>query len=1525
MRLRKRYVAALVGVALLLFWAVKFTIEWRREFVSAAESVRHAHAALRAGDVERTVFYLDEAVSRSSLDQEELSSVIIRLLALLDGAPPMPLADAARLHRYRLELQRRNCLTQSWEQPLARSIEGMGLSREEARRRFLQLHPGWERIDACVAEAEMLDTFAAWRQGRLLGQELKRTAAVNETVHTLRALVNLKARELDALGQEYIPAAPIVGWARKTRPGQPDNPDLARVLTVGLAIAQDDERIAAGSLPRASTLAEAIALADEFAAGHPRSVSARVIRIETRVRAAELVALPARPTAQELLDEFADTVAGDAQWREVLRVANLQLRNLCLLDAGSGENSRGAATLRRLAGGLLDRDPGAPDAYLLLGRMCRLLGQEAEAREHFRQAAETPIQTVPSLRAMIWELAVGLAILEEVDLDLRQSGADLDLLDRRVAAAAVRLGDGQGGVQLLRGRIALRRGQQREGIRHLEEACKQLGKTRPEALFHSGMALAAAGETGIAAERLGIFLGMRGNDPGQNRDATRTLAGLLLLNLPANEAAQRLAELSARYPDDEELFLVRARAMLHATLQTNTDPFARAAGLETIRALLRNQIAAGREAALLQAAVAEALLSEAEGSLRALEAFCRANPRNEDGILAWCRALRQRGDTDGEERVVREQILPQVPGPLADLLRRALAREPAARDLLQPMLRLAFATDSAEQLLGLFWLHWSLGEAEACSRFLAEGLALRPDHPGFLAARIAFLLDTGEAAAARAVLDALPPHIPEWQRQVWQAKLLLAVRDFPAAEQVLQRLVARQPHLSEAMALQGSLARLQNRNAEARLRFRDSLQTNPRQILALEGIAEICLGEHEPVLAFGYLRQLVRLASPEQPRFEALLLDHLSRSGTAVGAIRFRNHRRQHAPWDRANRLELALLHLKSRQGGQAGEVLRRLHQEDAGDLAIAVLLARTLHEQGMRQDARELLVRVGSAAAADDGNLLEVAGQLAACGAVAEARELFAKAAAGEGGPATAARFRLAELLYAEGNWAEAAAAYGKCPAAESRPDLLLRQAECTIRAGQLPAAREFVATLRRLVPDYSLVAVLEAELALAEGDGAQAAAFCERALALDPGCAAAYLLRAQARLRAGVGEEVLALACKDLENACIHDAKLTAARELLVRLQLERERPDEAVAGLQLLVGARPGEHRFKLTLARLLLALGRQAALGSQLKTWRDQYPGETFVWGIEGLLAKAQGDERGAARAFARHAAETGEPESVLAAVDAFLACGMPAEARQLCATFDGAPASPEILLARARLAPPAEARDFLARAFALVRDDAAAGRVLEQARLVLAPPDLLVWLAEWRGKTPSRGLCLALVRLREEQGQPQGAAELLHTLAGESAGEERAFLLSRAAAAELAAGETARAEGTLRQALELVPGHPLLLNNAAHLALTATGREAEAVHLARQAVAASAANRELHAGSLATLAEALFALRLYDQARDALLQALAIRETPEERLLLGRALLASGWTTQGNAQLRRAKELAEREGKGELARRIGELL
>lgn len=1526
MRLRKRHLLALLGAGILLFLATKYALEWRRDFVSAAESLEHARAALQAGDVERTIHYLDEALSRSSLDSEEMSSVIFRQLSLLDTAPPLPLAEAARLQRYRLGLQRHNCRGQSWQTPLLKSIALERLPRSETERRYHLLHPGRELLAAALVEAEILDTFAAWKWGRVLGQELKDTGAINDSVHILRAIANLKTRELDATGGERIAVSPILGWVRKVRNTRPANPDLLRALTIGLAVAQEDDRLADTPLPRENPLLEAIAVADRFAGDYPEAIAGRILQIETRVRAAELAAITASPPAQEFLDDFARQLADRASWLELMRATVLQLRNLRRFDAGSEGAARAAATLRLLAGAVLDRDPEAPDALLALGRMHRHLGRDARARDYLNRAATSSPSTPPSLRALAWDLAVGLAILEQVDMDLADPAADLDSLGERVAAAAERLGETQGDVQFFRGRIARRRGHLRESIRLLDNACQQIGSARPEAFFQTGQALAEAGETGIAARRLEVFLRLPASAPAQLREATRLQAQLLALNLSASEAISRITELCARYPDDRPLSLTRARAVLHATLQTNSERPARAVGLESIRAMLRNLLAVADEEALLVLALAEALLGEEAGDLRGLEAFCRAHERHEAGLLAWCRALRQHGDMAGEERVVRDWVLPWAPPPLADLLNRALARESGPRDLLHPVIRLAFADEPAEWQLGRFWLHRALAEPEAAAQALAAGLAEQPDHPGLLGAQLVSLLESGEAAAARAALAALPPSIPEWQRQLWQAKLLLAVRDFAAAEAVLARLLLRHPSLSEAKALQGRLAHLQGRTAEARLRYRESLGDNPRQPIALERLAEISLAEHESVQAFGYLRRLLRLASPSQPHFESLFLDHLTRAGSTAIAVQFREYRALHAPWDRSNRRGLALLHLEARRLNKAEEMLRQLQREEPGNLDVALLYARNLRERGRQAEARSLLLQAAAASAAADRRNLALAEWLAALGAAEAAGDLLARTAESGGPPAAAARLRLADLLYREGRWAEAEAAYREIPGADQRPDVLMRQAECAIRSGQFATARERIERTRHLVPELSLPLVLEAELALAEGDAARAAAACERALALDPGCAPAHFLRARLRLLGDRGDETLKLACQDLEAACVRDPGLWSARELLARLRLELGQTEAAMANLQLLIAERPENPAPKLALAKLLVALERHAALAGHLQSWRDQRPEDAVHWHIEGLLAQSRGDRRGTARAFAQHAEATGDPASFFVAVDAFVAAGLPESAHGLRARLNPPPDSPEVVLALARIAPADDVPGLLGEAFALVADDSHTEWVLEQARGLLPREELAAWLEERRELAPrSRPLVLALARLREEAGEGEVAAALFRGLAAESVGEERALLLSRAAAAHLAQGDPVRAEATIRQALELAPEHPILLNNAAHLALLAGGREGEAMRLAREAVAASSGDRELHACALGTLAEVLFALRLYDQASTVLDQALGIRETAEDRFLLGRTLLASGRTGRGIAQLRRARELAERQGKTELAGRIAELL
>jgi tetratricopeptide (TPR) repeat protein len=644
-----------------------------------------------------------------------------------------------------------------------------------------------------------------------------------------------------------------------------------------------------------------------------------------------------------------------------------------------------------------------------------------------------------------------------------------------------------------------------------------------------------------------------------------------------------------------------------------------------------------------------------------------------------------------------------------------------------------------------------------------------------------------------------------------------------------------------------------------------------------------------------------------------------------------REHLRQQSPWDRANLRELALLHLKSRQIGQATQILRQLAHDDPSDLATAVLLARTLHEQSLRTEARDLLVAAAAACTnpGSDPESLEVADMLAELGADEAAQALLAKASEGQGDIATAATIRLGNLLYHADQWEKAADVYASLPEARTRTDLLRREVECRIRAGALAAAKTLLDELQRLEPDHPLSHVLAAELALANGNLAWARSACAQALVLDPGCALAFLMRARIALREDSGSAAVDRAVKDLRKACLRDPKLTDARELLVRLLLEQGQPDEAAATLGLLIGARPNDHRLKLALARLLLEIGQRNTLDSALRRWQQESPGEPFWSHIEGMLAMQQNDPLKAANAYRRHFARTGDAASLLAATDGYLAASLPAEAEQLCRELPpGVAAQPEAMVAKARVlatSDPKQARGLVAQALRGVQDQARAEGLLRQARKAIPPVELAALLEELRAASPSRTTALALAETWEALGKADHAANLLRALAEEATGADRAELLARLAAAEYAAGRAAEAEAGLREALALAPNDPALLNNAAHLALAIGNRDAEAVRLAKRAVAASAEDRELHACALATLGEGLFRLRLLDQARDALLKALAIHDNPEDRLLLGRALLADGQALKGAAQLRRAKEQAEQDGKSELAKKIAALL
>jgi Tfp pilus assembly protein PilF len=1145
MRLRKRYVVALFGAALLLFLGIKYSLEWRTEFVSASQSLDHARVALAEGDSARGIVYLDQGLERASQDPEELSALIFEELGILDGAPPMHVQDAARLYRYRIDLQKRNCATQTWEKVLIKSVESLHWPEEEASAHFHMLHPGRELLEMSIARAETLDTFAAWNLGREIGQQLKDSGAVPEWAHVLRAMANLKACELDAMGTVNITVAPIMGWVRDAIIARPDDPQLQRAMDVSLAIASGDDRLADRILPRENPLVEAVSLSDAFAKEYPDCIPGLVNQIETRVRATELAAIQSEPDAQKLLDQFVANCPSEANWRDVLRAVGLQVRALAFQDPGSPDYAHGIANVRRLAGSLLERAPGAPDALLALGRLYRVLGQDATARDYFHQAAESKVLCSPSLRALTWDLSGGLAELELVDMDLlvlegtsSPAVGDLPPITTRIDRAAERLGAGNGDVLLARGRVALLAGQPRIAVALLEKACERLGKLRPKAFLVSGATLTNLGEWGSAEKRLELYLSLPGTRAEQRLPGARKLAEALLRTHSPDEASLRIAKLTAAYPGDEELQLARARAVLHNALQTSANRVSRAARLAEVTAILDPLTATGNEAALLLAARSQALLGEGRDSMLGLETFCRNHPRNEAGIEDWCQALRLRGELDAEEQAIRSLVVPQASPPVRAMLTWALERKTRPRSVLDPLVKLAFVPDEAEQQLGLFWVHWGLDDSEACGKALAAGLAAAPHDAGLLGANLAFLLDAGKATAARQALGNLPDAaIPAWQRQLWQAKVLLAVREQEKAKRLLDSLAKEYPHLSEAIALQGVLSMQSGQTAAATLQFENALRVNPLQPIALDGMTRIAIDGHEPVLAFGYLRKLVRLGTPSQPRFTAQLLDQLTLCGTLTGSIRLREHLREQSPWDRANLRELALLHLKSRQIGQATEILRQLTHDDPSDLATAVLLARTLREQTLGGEARDLLVAAAAASAdpATDPESLAVAGMLEELGASQAAQDLLAKASQGQGAIATAATIRLGNLLYHGQQWAKAASTYAALPDAQTRPDLLRREVECRIRTGELPQAKALLDNLQRLEPNQPLSHVLAAELALASGDLAWARSACAQAFAQDPGCALAFLMRARIALRGDGGKKALDGAVDDLQRrAC-------------------------------------------------------------------------------------------------------------------------------------------------------------------------------------------------------------------------------------------------------------------------------------------------------------------------------------------------------------------------------------------------------
>lgn len=375
---------------------------------------------------------------------------------------------------------------------------------------------------------------------------------------------------------------------------------------------------------------------------------------------------------------------------------------------------------------------------------------------------------------------------------------------------------------------------------------------------------------------------------------------------------------------------------------------------------------------------------------------------------------------------------------------------------------------------------WRSGDLEAAGEALAEAAAQRPDdaQPHLLLGLVRFeerRIDVARKSLRRAA--ALDPDSPVVHLAL--ARLYLNLLQFDLAEAALARAASLEPGSAAVHTARGLLGYRQGRLDEAATALQEALASAPEDLEARFNLAVIRLQLGEPVAAEAEVRSLLQ-RDPSHARGHYVLAAALAAQGRQEEAAAERTAYRK-----LSGNASAAPLTPAEPRAGMAG-----------GEAAPLVSAWRLLQEA----EAARLQ------------------------GELPKARRLARLAMGVDAAAAAAAQRVLALIHYQEGDLAAAAQRLeGLWESGWRSPDLAHDLALILLRLGHLHRGLEVLEVALSAGEDAGLRR-LQALAALEAGDASLAAVAAERAVALEPATAEAYLLLARAYEALGMEEKAAA-----------------------------------------------------------------------------------------------------------------------------------------------------------------------------------------------------------------------------------------------------------------------------------------------------------------------------------------------------------------------------------------------------------------
>jgi tetratricopeptide (TPR) repeat protein len=933
--------------------------------------------------------------------------------------------------------------------------------------------------------------------------------------------------------------------------------------------------------------------------------------------------------------EYEDSAAGEQLTDAVDRLERLAAASdnpLLMADATdiirTADSAEGLPRSVELMRAYVDAHPGELYQRLQYAQLCYLardhdsayFDDAYEAAELVIDAEPVPVSLLSRVQAALKVRAAGLIVDVEHRRWMRAAAEDRAAKLQDMVAARGRLlelvAEPNADVTLLGadGKIAAARGDYATAAAKFERALKYTAEDDFDTLWHAARALEEIGQDGLACERLATAAALRpGNAVVQSEKAR------LEYRIGRFGDARRSAEAALRAnPDNlqaQRLLLAIHTAEPGVRSETTTDPAAKAmldaraaaadGDLDAARGILRDameetpdklallseliplEVRAGRTEEAL-ALVNEALELQADNRfLRRI----KATLGTENPIEALKLFVSELHD-DETERTIYTLIQ------LRELAREsdALADSPAASE----------DVETADQMRAQ-----AAAARDEAERFLARATELDPGHPlllDHLFNEAVFAQDEQAledlAAQARAV-DA-----DKAGGLIFRARLELYRQEYERAVQSLTEATSRKDYSSLAWRLLGRAYERLGNFAEALRAYERAYACNPNDRRALRWYVTLLVQTGDETRALRLLRAAGRTA-PGDDALRELRLQLEAGVGNLALALRERYRIYLRSPGNRRNTLRLLELlarsqptheHIINEQGeptfdaGQwavlsererqdalglvaaqwqerSAEILAALEAEEGDTLALATVRAEILRVRG-DLDAGEQVLRAycdRQGENPDAAPFIALGRYQANVNRREAAVATFKAAQAYQREDLLEADHVLADLLFSESRWAEAAELYRGLAETLGERSVLLRLAECHLKLQQY---QEASAVVEQAIADGGqdfFTAMLSADIVDGHGDELSEQERLEEAS------------RKYAEADAALAEAQRLRPSSPLPNVrraqrLIDEYRRSAKMTLLDDAMLHLDRAEEAAAGAEMVSRVRVEVYRLK-----------------------------------------------------------------------------------------------------------------------------------------------------------------------------------------------------------------------------------------------------------------------------------------------------------------------------------------------------------